>query len=53
MSRMPSPSERGLEAIGQRLERVVGGESVDSLCGIDERWDEWRGLEVRDASEEW
>jgi hypothetical protein len=31
------------------LEGIVTGEFIDSLYGIDELWDRWRRLKVRDA----
>jgi hypothetical protein len=36
--------KRGLELIRRRLERVVPGEFIDSLFGIDELRNRWRSL---------
>lgn len=46
---VPSRRKRALEVIGRRLERVIQGDFIDSLGGIDEPWNGRRSLKVRDA----
>ena len=43
---MQSAGKRGLELIRRRLKRVVGGELIDSIDGIDELRNRRRRLKV-------
>ncbi len=46
---LTSQRNRSLEVIRRGLQGVVGGDFIDSLCSVDERWDRRRSLKVRDA----